>query len=256
MLWLKDHSPAPFDPGDSYYYARYPAVAPSPGFSIMNWWDHGYWITQIARRVPVSNPTQERASIAGRFYASTDEHEAGAIVDRERARYVLADWELPFRLTPEGAIMGRFQNVVDWAGGEHARYYEVYYRREDGDWTPVWVFHQPYYQSMAYRLMVLGGAAARPANSTSVLVVVDRSDPAGLPFREVVSQMTFATYEAALQAAQLPTAVGRTVVAGLDPWQPAFPVERVTTMRQLHESRSPDQKPTEAPRVRLFEVFR
>ena len=186
MTWLRDHTPLPFavaaGAGDEYYYARYPRTAvPPPDYSVMNWWDHGYWVTQLARRVPVANPTQARAPNAARFYASTNERDALEILSAERARYVIADWELPFRLERDDRVMGRFQNVLDWAGAEHARYYEVYYRRQNRRWIPAWVFHEPYYRSMTFRLMVLGGAAAVPRGTTTVIVVADRVDEGGIP---------------------------------------------------------------------------
>ncbi len=259
MTWLRTATPPPFvhaaGTGDEYYLARYAHDrVPRPDYTVMNWWDHGYWVIQIARRVPISNPTQERAPNAARFYAATNEADARALLDAEQVRYVLADWELPFRLTPQGTVMGRFQNVVDWAGAEHAKYYEVYYRRENDGLTPVWVFHEPYYRSMAYRLVVMGGAPAVPANATSVLVVADRTDQSGLRFREILSATTHPTIEAARAAERTLSVAGHTVIVGLDPWRPAFPVEGLIGLRQVHESRTADQKPGEAPWVRVFEV--
>ena len=64
MLWLRTNTPPPFvqsaGAGDEYYLARYPRDrVPYPDYAVMNWWDQGYWLTQRARRVPVSNPTQD-----------------------------------------------------------------------------------------------------------------------------------------------------------------------------------------------------
>jgi hypothetical protein len=259
MAWLHDHTPPPFmrsaSAGEEYYYARYPDVAPPPDYSVMNWWDHGYWIAQAARRVPVANPTQERAPNAARFYAATDERDAIGILAAERSRFVVCDWELPFRLLADGTVMGRFQSVVSWAGAEHAKYYEVYYKREGDAWTSVWVFHEPYYRSMAFRLMVLGGSPAVPvAGSASVLVVADRVDQNGLRFREIVSQTNHPTHDSAVEAAKAPNPAGRSIVAGLDPWRPAFPVDRLIALREVHQSRTPNQKANEAPWVRVFEL--
>jgi oligosaccharyl transferase (archaeosortase A-associated) len=259
MLWIRDHTPAPFanaaNAGEEFYYARYPRDAvPPPDYSVMTWWDHGYWVSQIARRVPVANPTQQRAPSAGRFYASTDEAQASEALLHERARYVVIDWELPFRLTGDGSVMGRFQSVLDWAGAEHAKYYQVFYKWEGTSWRPVWVFHEPYYRSMTHRLMVMGGRAAVPNGSTTVLVVVDRTDDSGLRFAEIVSQTSYATYAAAVEAAKTPPPTGRAVIVGLDPWRPAFPVEPLTSLREVHATRTEGQKPNEAPWVRVFEL--
>lgn len=259
MVWLRNHTAPPFldaaAAGDEYYYARYSRdTVPPPDYSVMTWWDHGYWITQVARRVPVSNPTQERALNAAGFYAATDEQTAVAALFRERSRYVVIDWELPFRMLADGSVMGRFQSVLDWAGADHAKYYQVFYQWESNAWRTVWAFNEAYYRSMTYRLMVLGGRAAVPSHSTSVIVVSDKVDRGGMPFGEILSQQTFATYDQAVAAAKAPIATGRALVVGLDAWRPAFPVEALTSLHEVHATRTPEQKPGEAPWVRIFEL--
>jgi dolichyl-diphosphooligosaccharide--protein glycosyltransferase len=259
MTWLRDHTPPPFavaaHAGDEYYFARYQRDAvPPPDYSVMTWWDQGYWITQVARRVPVANPTQERAPNAARFYAATDERDAVAALMRERARNVVIDWELPYRLAADATVMGRFQSVLDWAGEEHAKYYQVFYQWDSNAWRTLWTFHEAYYRSMTYRLMVLGGRAAVPNHSTSVVIVSDRQDSGGMRFSEVLSQQTYATYEEAVEAAKRPVAGGRAIVVGLDPWRPAFPVEPLTSLHEVHATRTPEQKHSEAPWVRVFEL--
>jgi dolichyl-phosphooligosaccharide-protein glycotransferase len=257
MEWLREETPAPFAQsapvGDDYYLARYGRDGvPLPDYTVMNWWDQGYWLMQRGHRVPVANPTQERAPNAARFYAETDERRARLLLDRERTRYVLSDWELPFRITEENRVMGRFQNILEWAGARHQDYYLVCFRRERGAWVPVWVFREPYYRSMAYRLTVLGGAAATPAHSTTVIGLVDRTDQNGVPFKEIVSQQTYRSFDEARAAAA--ATANDTLIVGLDPWRSAFPVEALATLVQLHAARTPEQAPTEAPWVRIFGV--
>jgi oligosaccharyl transferase (archaeosortase A-associated) len=256
MTWLREHTPPPFasqEVGEAYYFARYPSDhMPPPDYTIMNWWDQGYWLMQRAHRVPVANPTQGRAGNAARFYVETDEQRAVAMLHEEGARFVLADWELPYRTTIEGSIMGRFQSVVDWARGSHDKYYEIYYRRTPDSWTPVWVFHEPYYRSMAYRLVVLGGRAATPANASTVITVADRTDGTGRAFREILTEHTLAThYVATLAAAE---GGARTLIVGLDPWRAAFPVEALSSFVELHQARTPDLSPSTTPWVRVFQV--
>jgi asparagine N-glycosylation enzyme membrane subunit Stt3 len=257
MQWLRGHTPAPFPQasgvGDAYYYARYSRHAvPSPDYSIMSWWDQGYWITQQARRVPVANPTQERAPNAARFYSATDEAAALNLLRAERGRYVTSDYELPFRRLDNGAIMGRFETILDWADGSHARYYEVAYRLTDGGWNPVWIFYEPYYRSMAFRLSVLGAKAATPSHSTTVITIADRVDTNGRRFREILTQDTFATYDAARRAVE--ASGGHATIVGLDPWQSAVPIEPLQSFVEVYAARTSEQKPTEAPWVRVFEV--
>ena len=259
MAWLRRETPPPFlqsaGRDDDYYYARYSRDSiPRPDYSILNWWDQGYWLVQRAHRVPVSNPTQEGAPQAARFYVETNEVVAAQMARIHGARFVLSDWELPFRREPDGTMMGRFQSVLDWAGANHAQYYEVYYQRERDQWTPLWVFHAPYYGSMAYRLTVMGGESATPSNATTVLTVADQTDASGSAFRAVVGHTTYPTYQAALQAAA--KSASETVVVGLDPWRTAFPLPALTRFVERRQFRTSEQQSTEAPWVRAFEVRR
>ena len=253
MQWLRKTTPEPFGSAD-FYLARYDGSSPPASYSVMNWWDQGYWIIQTARRVPVSNPTQGGAPIAARFLTATDESEALALLTPQRARYVIVDFELPFREGNPGSLSGRFQNLADWAGIPTSRYYSLCFSRANdaGPWQPTWIFREAYYQTMAYRLMVLGGAAAVPDNNTYVVELRDRTDTTGRQFCEVASRMQFANADEARAAA---TQRGRGFhVVGLTPWFPAFPVAAVTGLRQVADFRDAGQKAGESPMVRIFEV--
>ena len=255
MEWLRARTPEPFTPPD-YYYARYRNVNPPAAFSVMNWWDQGYWIVQTARRVPVSNPTQSGADKAAAFLTSTDEADALAKLAVDRAKYVIVDWELPFREGPGGSLAGRFQNLADWAGIPTSRFYSLCFsRRSDGDpWEPVWIYREAYYQTMTYRLMVLGGEAARPVNNTFVAHITDRADTTGHRFCEVVNRWQYAEPEEAKRSASQRGAGFEAV--GFTPWQPAFSVPAITGMKVAADFRDPDQKANETPMVRIFAVTR
>ncbi|MDO8677098.1 MAG: STT3 domain-containing protein [Acidobacteriota bacterium] len=255
MEWLRASTPPPFG-SDALYNARYGDTNPAASYTVMNWWDQGYWIVQAGHRVPVSNPTQVRAPNAAAFYTATDEAAALAMLSAERARYVLVDWELPFRQAGAGALGGRFQNLADWAGIPTSRFYSLCYTQaSEGDpWQPIWLFHEPYYQSMVYRLMVAGGGPVVPANSTYVVTVRDRTDSTGRQFCEVAGRQVFANADAAKAAAEKSGAGAR--VVGLSPWQPAFPVPPITGLRIAQEFRESGQKPNETPMVRIFEVVK
>ena len=167
---------------------------------------------------------------------------------------VLIGWELPFRDTGAGTLGGRFQNLADWAGIPTSRYYQLCFSRasEAEAWRPTWVFREPYYQSMAYRLMVLGGAAALPENNTYVVELRDRVGLNGLHFCEVASRTQFAAADQARAAAQQRSRGFHAV--GLTPWLPAFPVPALTGLRQVADFREPAQRVGEPPMVRIFEV--
>jgi oligosaccharyl transferase (archaeosortase A-associated) len=253
MRWLRANTPEPF-PSADYYLARYDGSGPPAEYSVMNWWDQGYWIVQTAHRVPVANPTQGGAPVAARFFTETDEAAALALLIEQRARFVLVDWELPFREGSSGSLAGRFQNLADWAGTPTSRYYTLCFSRAtDVDpWQVTWIFHEPYYQSMVYRLMVLGGAATTPANNTYVVETRERVDTNGRRFCEVVGRSQHATADEARRAAEQRGAGFR--AAGLTPWQPAFPTTAITGLREVASFRDTGQKDNETPMIRVFEV--
>ena len=253
MTWLRTSTPEPFS-SDAFYTARYTAGNSDASFTVMNWWDQGYWIVQAGHRVPVSNPTQVKAPGSAAFYTATDEAEALKMLAADRARYVIVDWEMPFREASASALAGRFQNLADWAGIPTSRFYSLCYShaRESEPWQPIWLFYEPYYQSMVYRLMVAGGKQITPANNTHVVNIRDRSDNTGRRFCEVTGRQAFPTEESARADAEK---ISGARVVGLSPWQPAFHVQPITGLRIAQEFRDPKQKPNETPMVRIFEVI-
>src|SRR5688572_2407214 len=255
MQWLRTNTPEPFGSAD-YYFARYDGHQPAAAFSIMNWWDQGYWIVQTAHRVPVANPTQGGAPVAAKFFTEPDEAEALALLTEQRARYAIVDWELPFREGESNGLAGRFQNLADWAGVSTSRFYTVCFSRatEADAWQVTWLFYEPYYQSMVYRLMVLGGNASTPTNNTYVVQTRERVDTDGRRFCEVVGRTQHATADEAKQVAAKRGA-GFTAV-GLTPWQPAFATTAISGMREVAAFRDSSQHANEAPMVRIFEVVK
>ena len=253
MQWLRTNTPEPFGNPD-YYYTRYERENPPASFTIMNWWDQGYWIVQTARRVPVSNPTQVGAPASAKFLTETDEAEAMELLAAQRSHYVMVDWELPFRESEGGSLGGRFENLVGWAGLSTSRFYSLCFSRssEAESWQATWVFREPYYQSMAYRLMVLGGESAAPVNNTYVAEIRDRRDASGRQFCEVVSRTRVERSE---EAKRLAAERGPGFEAvGLTAWQPAFDLAPTTALRIVAEFRDPAQKANETPMIRIFQV--
>jgi hypothetical protein len=217
----------------------------------MNWWDQGYWLVQAAHRVPVTDPTQGGAVEAASFYAATDEASAAAILKAARARFVLADAEMPFRGSDPGALAGELQSFLDWADLPSSRFYALCFARLDADRSlrPVWIFREAYYQTMAFRLMVLGGRAAEPTESAWLVELGDRRDANGHAFCEIASAQPYRSLGEA-KAAAAERGAGFEVV-GLTPSRQVFPVAAVEGLREVHEIRRDGQS---APVVRIFEV--
>ena len=96
------------------------------------------------------------------------------------------------------------------------------------------------------------GEPAAPANNTYVAQIAERTDAAGRRFCEVVSERRYANSEDA-KAAASERGNGFEAV-GLTPWQPAFSVPAITSLRVAAEFRDPAQKVLETPMIRIFEV--
>ncbi len=255
--WLRRNTPEPFADPD-YYFARYtPRQTPRPAYTIMSWWDYGYEIIRVARRVPSSNPTQAGAGMAARFFTATSEAEANAILDARGSRYVLVDWELP--LLPRSSrdqFHGKFQNLTEWATKPASQFYEVMLATTTrGERAPVILFYPDYYRTMAVRLYVFGGQAATPKDSTWVVTYTDHQRPDGTREREVVETARFATYEAAAAHLAKPGSPRRVLVSP-NPRVPCVPVEALTTFRLLHDSPDAAARVTKLPSVRIFESLR
>ena len=253
MGWLRSNTPEPFGT-PAAYYARYGNTNPPPAFTVMNWWDQGYWIIQMGRRVPISNPTQGGADKAARFFTATDEAEALQQLAADRAKYVVVDWELPFREGSDGSLAGRFQSLADWAAVPTSRYYSLCFTRrsETDPWQPTWIYREAYYQSMVYRLMVLGGEASKPVNNTYVVNIRERTDVNGRRFCEIVNRWQYANAEEAKRSVSQ-RGPGFEAV-GLTPWEPAFTLPSIDGLRVAAEFRDPAQKANEAPMIRIFEA--
>jgi hypothetical protein len=212
----------------------------------MAWWDYGYEIIRLGRRVPVANPTQAGAEIAGRFFTATNEVEAARVLEEAFARYVIAHAELP--ILPRGPVLqGKFETLLAWAGKDISRYWEVFLARDaKGQLGPVTLFHPEYYRRLAVMLYVYGGAGATPQDSTYVVAYVERSSPGGARVKELVESRRFKTYEAAAAYLDRAGHGGRTI-GGLDPRQSPVPIAPLTRLRLLHDS------PGAPSAVRIFE---
>jgi dolichyl-phosphooligosaccharide-protein glycotransferase len=248
LRWLRTYTPEPFaDPG--YYYVRYrPGHTQTPAYTVMAWWDYGYEIIRVGRRVPVANPTQAGADVAGRFFTATEETEAVGILDRTRARYVIAHAEIP--ILPRGALQqGKFETLVAWAGKDIRRYWEPVVTRDAQERRgTLTLFHPDYYRALAVRLYLYGGAAATPQDSTYVVTYDGREPPDGTLGRAVLEWRRFRTYEDAVVYLDRVGRAGRALV-GIDPTRTPVPIEPLMQLRLVHESAGP------RPAVRVFEYL-
>ncbi|PYM27376.1 MAG: hypothetical protein DMD78_02110 [Candidatus Rokuibacteriota bacterium] len=249
LEWLRDNTPEPFAAND-YYFARYrPGETLGASYTVMTWWDYGYEIIRLARRVPVANPTQAGAETAGRFFTATDEGEAVKILDDTRTRYVIAHAEVP--ILPRGdVVQGKFETMVWWAGKNVGRYWETFLTKDpkSGQLGPLVLFHPEYYQTLMVRLYVYRGGPYVPNDTTYVVTYRDHANGDGTTTKEILESRRFKTYEGAAGYLDRQGHTGR-VIVGLNPKESPVPIEALTRFRLIHES------PGATPAVRVFEYL-
>jgi dolichyl-diphosphooligosaccharide--protein glycosyltransferase len=247
LEWLRRNTPEPFGTND-YYYARYrPGQTAAAAYTVMAWWDYGYEIIRLARRVPVANPTQAGADVAGRFFTASDEGEAVKILDEQRTRYVITHADVP--ILPRGnMVQGKFETMVWWSGKDVARYWETFLNRDPktGEVGPLVLFHPEYYRTLMVRLYVYGGGAYVPNHTTFVVTYRDHRNADGTTSKEILESRRFMTYEEATAYLDRQGHTGRLIV-GLSPKESPVPIEPLTRFRLIHESAGA------VPAVRVFE---
>ncbi len=78
--WLRYNTPVE---GDSYVYGK-------PAYTVLSWWDYGYWIQRIGHRLPVVNPgNQSAVPEASRFFTATTEESALEVIKSLKVRYII-----------------------------------------------------------------------------------------------------------------------------------------------------------------------
>ena len=245
LSWLRRSTPEPLGSLEPFfsYFPRSAAGSyhqPSGSYGVMTWWDNGYWIEKLARRIPSANGTQAGAEDAAGFYVSQDPAAAGAVLRARRSRYVVVDQQLPLvRLDQMGGQNARFMAMTVWADVELHDYVRAYFQvQPDGSRRPFLVFYPAYYRSMLARLYIFQGAASIPKNSTYVISYRDQVTPEGDAYRTLQSQLRFETYEEA--QAYVAEREGQNLeVVGLDPMQSCIPLDALEEFRLVYDSNPP-----------------
>lgn len=220
MEWMRAHTPEPFERADAYFDA---SLSRRPAYGVLAWIDNGYWITRIAHRVPVTNPTQARANDAASFFLATDERVATDIARRLEARYVVADRSFPMLVETAGLpFASQLGTMCAWAGVDPSRYFEVYFAKG----RPLFVYYPDYYRTMAMRLFAHRGDAWTPRQSTWAI--------AATPQREITAVRRFNTFEEAEAFVRSDPARWRLV--GLDPVRSCVPLPRLTFLTRVREA--------------------
>jgi dolichyl-diphosphooligosaccharide--protein glycosyltransferase len=225
MAWMKDNTPEPLGSADAYA-AHYKAdfVYPGSAYSVMSWWDYGYWITYIGHRIPVANPGQDQTAVpkVANFMLAQDEASAEEIAGASKTGYVVIDY-----LT----TTSKFWAMATWSGKEQAEFFEVFWDPASKQ-SKLYIYPE-YYQSMATRLYSFNGTAQAGTNTLVVEYVVRTNEDSS--YKEVVKENQFTTYQEAVTFLAGKEG-GNFVIAGNDVLVSPVPLEALQHYRPVYET--------------------
>jgi oligosaccharyl transferase (archaeosortase A-associated) len=239
--WLGRNTPEPFSDPDAYFAGhdlprddRF--IYPLSAYGVLAWSDYGYWITRIARRIPVTNPTQHGATEVASYLTATDPMEAARQLQALGAGYLILDASL-LPIPAEGHVtrLGLLESLIGWGQRDASQLYQVLYTRGPDQKLHANVVYLPaYYRMMATRLYVFNGAAVVPHASSWVVETAPAQTNTKL-VEEMVSARRFDTYdEAASFMAMHPGPRFRLV--GRDPYASCVPLPALPAYSRIHES--------------------
>jgi dolichyl-diphosphooligosaccharide--protein glycosyltransferase len=249
MDWLRNSTPEPFG-NAQYYYDYYAKPAgqsssnPPAAYSVVTWWDYGYWVTRIGHRVPFSNPGSAQLGEQYLFMAQ-DSQEAAKIISNWNMKYValddyLVDWTKGF------------DTVCSDAGQAKSKYYEIYYRSQNGKLSPTLLYYPEYYKTMLVRLYCFDGKPYMPTE-TAVISWENRTGADGKPYKEITALKTSPSYEVAANfvAAQK---TGNWRIVGKDPDVSPVPLEQAAGYKLAYGSSQKSKIGTaNMSQVKIFE---
>ena len=228
LLWLKDNSPEPFADPD-FYYELYPRQDefqyPETAYGVMSWWDYGYFIMQVARRLPNANPMQAGARQVAPFFVAQSESLANELADGLGSKYVLIDHTMP---------TGKFYAMVEWAGGSLDEFFESYYlpTEDGGQWGAL--YYPAYYQSTVARLYNFDGKAVVPTESIAISYE-EREAATGEKYKVIRNVQPFPTYEEAVAYIASQDSESYRIV-GTNPFVSPVPLEALNSYQLVYVS--------------------
>jgi asparagine N-glycosylation enzyme membrane subunit Stt3 len=252
--WLRQNTPEPLGDAQAYYGVyNSPGepggyVYPADSYGVLAWWDYGYWITRIGRRIPFSNPGTSAVRGEAKFFMAGDEASAARFIGDVNIRYAVVDDQI-------ASYSSKFFALATWIGRSYQDYYDLYFQKQGDQYVPSILFYPAYYQTMVARLYNFDGKAVVPAE-VNVIGYNEVTSNDGRKVKAVTEQKVFASYQEATQFvdSQKP---GAYRIVGVNPYKSPVPLEALNNFKPIYNS---SQQKTELgatlPYVKIFEYRR
>ncbi len=253
LSWMRDNTPDPFGNPHFYYELYQPPPPgerynyPQTAYGVTAWWDYGYWITRIGRRIPTSNPGTGHYGEAYLFAAQDEDSANKVLEDNWGSKYIIVDYSIA---TARG---GKFHAVATLSGSNKENFYDVYYQSQDGRLKPVILFYPEYYRSMVVRLYNFDGKRVVP-RSSAVISYEERLSREGQPYKEITSVKSFPDYEQA-EAYVAGQKSGNYRIVGSDPFASPVSLQALEHYKLVYSSKSSKMMPSGGliSEVKIFE---
>jgi len=275
LVWMRENTPDPFGNPDFYYHLEtrgiYGALSdlmrlfpnttgdpdfyyhleesypyPESAYGVMSWWDYGYWITRIARRIPNANPGQDPRAVAdvASFFVSQNESSASADMEKLGSKYVILDYE---------TALGKFGAIIVRAGERQADFFDVYLVPRESGFQSQFFIYPEYYRSFAARLYNFDGKAVTP-EKTVVISYEQGVGEKGEPLKVITGAKEFDNYEEA-EAYLASQESDNYRIVGTSPLVSPVPLEALEHYELIHASEEAVTLPIvgESPAVKIFE---
>ncbi len=233
MDWLRLNTPEPLG-NASDYYALYKApgqpggyVYPQDAYGVLAWWDYGYWITRMGRRIPFSNPGTSGERGEAKYFMAPDESAAAQVIKDINIRYVIIDSEI-------ASFNGKFFALATWYDKTYQDYFDLYLENSNGQYIPVLLFYPEYFQTMVVRLYNFDGKQVIP-KEVNVIGITQVTGRDGAKYKAISEIKTFPAYEEAVSFVGSKPA-GTYRIVGDSPFNSPVPLEAVHNYKLVHES--------------------
>ncbi|HWQ67100.1 MAG TPA: oligosaccharyl transferase, archaeosortase A system-associated [Methanospirillum sp.] len=223
LFWMGKNTP---DPGYNPYqiYNEKNFTPPEQSYGVISWWNNGHAITEIAGRIPYTNPFQQGTFLVAMFLCDNNEESATSLLSSIKGRYVITDSEM---------ISIFFPSIETWNPARKEIQY--FFQSEDGGVTSL--ITPAYYLSLAPRLHIYDGSMVKPEE---VLVATYRPDPSmseSNPMLGSLVSIDSKSYPDALIIQNESKKPGEVSLIGqIDISQPSVPIAALRHFRLVYES--------------------
>lgn len=252
LSWLQSNTSDPFD-NPNFYYELYESppqgksyAYPETAYGVTAWWDYGYWVTRIGRRIPTSNPGTG-ANGEQYFFTAQDETSANKILDQWGSRYVIIDRDIT------AAYGGKFHALATLSGTSPDSFYSVYYQQKDNTLQPLLLFYPEYYRTLVVRLYNFEGRTVVERGPV-VISYEDKTTADGQHYRQITSAQSFDSYTEAQNYVGSQKSDKYRIVSG-NPYASPVPLPALEHYKLIYSSESSVSEPGigMVPAVKIFE---